>query len=356
MPKFPILLLSVTLASLSIMVVPQKAETIVFEAESFADIVEPMRVVQSDTGTSGNGFVELPLGSGQGWRGKGGGEVTYRIELDKGGEYTLWARTLWQDGCTNAMFMKANKGPQFVLGNDAIFQQWHWVKGQTMTLEKGVNLIKLANHSDGISMDKFVLTNDPLYLPEGLGQGITRFYDGFAGCDGDNTGSWDIRGGNWRVIPSIGESAGGVNDALAQWDPAGGIALGGFTTWKNYDLEVKMMQSSTGKVTLLYFHQDEENEMRLVCDSKDESTEVRLERITNGERSVLASQEFPLSFDHWYTIGLKREDDQLVAYIDEEVIFNIDWPSNQTQGQIGLSTQNTTGVYFDNVEVRFHES
>ncbi len=353
MRRASIVLLALLLAAFSVVRIPASIDTLIFEAESYATISAPMRVAHGDAKASGGAFVELPPGSGQGWRGQGGGTVTYRADLPQAGTYALWARARWNDGCTNAFFLSANGATPVVVGNDAIFGAWHWVKGQSMTLHEGLNYLRFANHSDGTALDKLVLTNDPRYLPEGLGEGITHFFDGFAGCDADNTGSWDFPSGKWRVIHAAGSGVGSVNDCLAQWSPQGGLALGGFSVWREYDARVKVMLSAPGTVALLFYYAGAQDTCRLVWESGEKTAVLRLERATVKEVRVLAETSTPLRIaDHWYELGYSYGEGHLVCSLDGQPLLDVQYDGS-TEGKIGLETVKSGGVYFDNVQVQF---
>ncbi len=354
MRKLTLLALSLLLTFLAFVPVPKESVTVVMEAESYATLEAPMHEVRDATGASGNAYVGLPSGSGQGWRGEGSGSITYRVDLPRAGAYRLWGRVLWKDGCTNAFFLSANEAPSVVFGNDAVFGQWHWVKGQVLSLREGVNRIAFANHSDGTALDKLILTSDPLYLPEGLGLGITRFFDGFAGCDVDNTGSWELLSGNWRVIRSVGQRA-GVNNCLAQWAPGGGLALGGFRIWKDYDARVKVMLSGPGSAGLIAYRTDAGNELRLVLDAGEEIAALRLTQTMSGIAKVLGEADAPrFHFDTWHELRLQYRSGGLICALDGRPTITVPMPDGQT-GRIGLVTANAGGVYFDNVDVQFRE-
>lgn len=347
------IILAMCLTPLAILAVPVEPTTIVLEAEGYADIVEPMRVVRDTQEASGGAYLELPLGSGLGWKGEGQGSMAYRVEAEREGEYTIWARVLWRDGCTNAFFLSANNQPKVVIGNDAIFEQWHWVKGQTLALNKGANQLTFANHSDGTALDKFILTNDPLYVPEGLGKGITRFFDGFAGCDADNTGSWEPVSGRWSVVKGIDEASGGVNDCLAQWSSNGGIALGGFTVWENYNFKMQMMLSGPGEVGIIFYRIDSDNEYRLVWADNEKESRITLEQVEGRHVNILATVPTErCQFDKWYEFGFRIDEQTIYCMLDGEEIFVRGFGSDR-RGQIGLLTRNSGGIYFDNVEVSF---
>jgi hypothetical protein len=329
--------------------VPGDAFTFVWEAEGFAEIQAPMRIRVGEVEASAGKAIELPLGCGQGWRGKGGGRVTYRVDVPRAGQYRLWARALWKDGCTNAVFLSANDGPRFVFGNDAVFNSWHWVKGQQLTLDKGLNYLVFANHSDGIALDKFILTDDPFYVPEGLGEDISRFFDGFAGCDADNTGSWEFLSGRWRVLRGAGEGAGGANDCLAQWDSQGGTALGGFPAWHDYDAKVRVMLPSAGSIGLAVFRQADGSGLRFECEVRKDGAYFRL----LGREGPLAEVSSPGNHvDRWIELALRFERDDVAGLVDGRPLLRASYDGPRT-GQIALFSKGSPGAYFDNVDVTF---
>lgn len=341
---------AVLLTLLSVQPVPKDAFTLVWEAEGFAAIQAPMRVQRGLNGASGASAVDLPSGSGQGWRGKGGGSVTYRVDMPRDGQYRLWARALWKDGCTNAFFLTANHGPRFVFGNDAVFGAWHWVKGQRVALKRGVNYIVFANHSDGTALDKLVLTDDPLYVPAGLGDDISRFFDGFAGCDADNTGSWEFPSGRWRVVRAAGEGSGGVNDCLAQWDPKGGLALGGFTAWHDYDAKVRVMLPGTGTIGLIAFRETASTGLRILCKIQEGETVYRLVDEKTGP--CAEAREPGTRADRWMELGLRLEGKEVVGLVDGRPLLRAAWRGPR-KGQIALFSEGAPGSYFDNASVVF---
>lgn len=343
---------AVLLAALSIAPFPGERETVIFEAEAFSEIAAPMRVADDAEGAGGGACIELPLGSGQGWRGEALGHVTYRVEVAKADAYTVWARVLWQDGCTNAFFMRVEGGPRLVVGNDAIFGAWHWVNSAPMAFAEGLNHLRVENHSDGTALDKLIVTNDPLFEPEGLGGHITRFYDGFGGCDGDNTGSWEFVSGRWRVFAPQAGFATGLEDTLTQLEPAGGAAYAGYASWADYDASVKFRLSGPSRMGLtLYAH--EASETAVVVDATGSTPRLAIEHYLRGE--CVERSEAPiaqLAYDNWYTLGYHQESGSAVASLDGDAVVAAP-PPPATAGRAGLIVYEGAGVFFDNVDIRF---
>jgi hypothetical protein len=353
MRRIGLIVVACALLPLSFTRTPEARDTIILEAENYAELVAPMRVARGDVQASGNTYLELPLGSGQGWRGLGTGSVTYRVAVALDGDYFVWGRFFWGDGCTNAAFMQVNAQPRIIIGNDAVFGVWHWVKALPQRMNGGINYITLSNHSDGIYIDKFVITNDPAYSPEGLGDGITYFYDGFAGCDADNTGSWTFVSGDWKVVKAVGDDAAGANDCLAQWNEAGGYALAGLDSWSVYSANLSMMCAKPALSGMVFGHCEGKGELRLLCQSDGRTARIWLEEHSGNEVIKLAEAEnVPFMFDRWYTIGFQRAAGAIEVVVDDNQVFSVSYDHSIT-GKIGLVTVSGGGIFFDNVDVRF---
>ena len=174
--------------------------------------------------------------------------------------------------------------------------------------QSAVNAVEIANHSDGVAFDKIIVTNDPAYLPEGLGEGVTRFYDGFAGCDADNTGSWEFLSGTWRIVRGAGDAAAAANDCVAQWAPEGGVAVTGYTAWKDYDMKVNVMFSDLATAGILFGRRDGQHEYRLLWSAAATQPRLMLTRLVDGQTTTLAEGPAPAAqCDRWYALGFERQ-------------------------------------------------
>lgn len=147
--------------------------TVTWEAEDEkGDIAAPF---QRRTGTrldkrprpqrnSGGGWVEIrDKANGDKKEGDGSdlpGHLIFKVNIPEEGQYTLWARVLWPDGCGNSFFVRQQGRNRRVLGEDGTYDSWHWIdlKGPKLTLSRGVNVIEVLNREDGVLLDQLQLT------------------------------------------------------------------------------------------------------------------------------------------------------------------------------------------------------
>ncbi len=143
---------------------------IVVEAEHYNVLQASMRVVSGDCKASGGKYVEYPLkrphAASENPAVKGdGGHATYKVRIPARGQYLVWIRRWWQDGCGNSFFLSVDGGsPQTI--QDATYQVWKWTKAtQAYSLSAGVHTFKLQNREDGARCDQILITNDARFSP-----------------------------------------------------------------------------------------------------------------------------------------------------------------------------------------------
>jgi len=353
MNRLALILTIGAVAVLAFQRLPSQEVTRIIEAEQYAELTAPMELVNDKQEASGAGYLQIPPGSGQGWRGNGKGRVTFRFDVPSGGLYVLWARTRWKDGCSNAFFMHWNQQAPIVFGNDAVFNQWHWVPSSALSLQKGVNYLVFSNHSDAVALDKLILTNDRLYMPQGLAEEVTHFFDGFAGCDADNTGSWQFESGKWRVLRNTAGAEAGPADCLAQLAPEGGAAFVGYPVWHDYDVRLKTMVTQQCRLTILFYSTGENDGCRLTCEIDKTGSLFRCETVTNGTVQPLSEPlRQPFLLGAWHDISITDSNNDITCSIDSKEIVKVPLSASRS-GRLGLVTSKG-GIYFDNVEVTFH--
>lgn len=152
-------------------VVAQSNTYVAFEAEDYNAIEGPFVKRQGRKAdkrprpqyNSGSGYVEIP-NKANGDRREGTndlpGHVRYRVNVPADGQYTVWLRCLFLNGCGNSLFFRRQGRPNQTAGNEGTYDAWIWTKvqGPKFSLRRGVNVLELANREDGVICDQIYLT------------------------------------------------------------------------------------------------------------------------------------------------------------------------------------------------------
>lgn len=138
------------------------SEFVVIEAENTLGApTGPLAVIKAND-ASGNLVLSIPLGAE-----KGKGASVYAVPELPHGEYTLWSRVLWHDGCANSIGCIVDQ--QQIVISDEIFKRWHWVPTlKTIKLGGSGKRLRLCNREDGVMIDQLVLTRDADFVPYGI--------------------------------------------------------------------------------------------------------------------------------------------------------------------------------------------
>lgn len=109
-----------------------------------------------------NRALVIPEGAG-----KGAGTARYTLAGLAPGDYTIWVRAYWDDGCGNSIGVVI--GGEEIVVTDEIFKRWHWVSAvRRVHLAGGQVELRLQNTEDGIMLDQLLLTPDPGFAPQGI--------------------------------------------------------------------------------------------------------------------------------------------------------------------------------------------
>jgi len=158
------------------------AATYCVEAETATTVESPMQVVRTDAppagikplaGVSSNAYLEVTLGVGKPPAVKAG-KAIYSFEVPEDGAYTLWLRTYWEGECSNSFLAQIDDHPAFVIGEDATYHDWHWVRypvskmTPAFRLSKGAHALVLTHREDGVRVDQVLLSTDRRFVPVGI--------------------------------------------------------------------------------------------------------------------------------------------------------------------------------------------
>jgi hypothetical protein len=121
-------------------------------------------------------------------------QLVYEFDVPSTDVYYFWAKVYWGiDECHNSFWIgfdkdvpaadwaslshdaRTPKEKAYLFGEDAVYLRWHWVRfnsgdlatGGGVKLTDGKHRLYLRAREDGLSIDKFLLTNDRDYVATG---------------------------------------------------------------------------------------------------------------------------------------------------------------------------------------------
>ena len=171
------------------------------------------------------------------------GRATFALEVTQAGKYHAWVRGRWGDECSNSISLAVGKSGGRGVGNDDVYNAWHWVEAGTYQLEAKTHEVVLVQREAGAAVEQILFTRDATLRPAGaivagkMGAGVRRFADSFARSPGHGLEGWDIVSGRWRIefsfdpnrIPNqyslVGKATGPQAAALVKGPPWRGCRL-----------------------------------------------------------------------------------------------------------------------------------
>jgi hypothetical protein len=318
-------------------------------------VVWPMEV--SIVGDMGEKGLRIAPKVGRGWLKEAGGKATYRFYAPEDGRYHIWANCLWFDKCTNAVFARIDDMDKAVVGNDNIYNQWHWVRGFSLKLERGAHDLELSNHSDHISLQNVLLTNSATMLPEEGGLIFSDiFYDGFDGCHIGNFASWKPVCGEWLVkIPD--EKPCFFENALIGKSQERALIIYRGDEWANFSLNVAVKSLPSTDVwaeTGICFGVEDPNRYHYLkwrpVDGGGKC-EMQICRNEFRETHVIGAFEIAWNNEIWNKVEISLDPADIAVKINDEELVKT--PIAYTvRGGIGLLLEGEATAYFDDIHVR----
>jgi hypothetical protein len=320
------------------------------------DLAKPVSIVWpceiTFVGDDGRKGLRIAPKIGRGWRGEAGGSADYKFYVPEDGRFTIWANCLWFDVCANAVFVQIDDIDKAILGNDPIYNKWHWVRGFDIDLEKGTHTLKLSNHSDHISLLEVRLTSSTATTPDGDATVFSNiFYEGFDGCDQGNFASWEIINGQWNVNaenPQICLEENiltGISDNNA-------MIIYPDDSWQDYylNLSAKLIQSDLqSKIGICFGLTDAENYFLLRLDP--EAGNGSIVRKSKSLENILTEFKFVWKDEKFNDIVLKCQADRIAVTINDSEPIELSI-ANPVVGGIGLKLIGHVKAGFDNIHIR----
>ncbi len=327
------------------------------------DVGRPLAIVwpfeTAIVGDEGEKGLRIGANIGMGWRGEAGGEASYRFYIPEAGKYHIWAYCLWFDECANAVFAQIDNLEKAIIGNDPMYNQWHWVRGFDVRLEKGTHTIVLSNHSDHISLQKVFLTNSSFATPEDCGPIFADiFYDGFDGCDEGNFGNWRAVQGKWGVR-NPDEPLRFEQNILTRRTKDDSFIVYRGDGWSDYSFniavrsEVSGSGATNGAIGLCFGLEDESryHQVTFKCAGQADVAVMELARRTPQEIKILASSQISWKHGKWHQVEIFLNQGEIAVKVDDSEHLRIA-VEYEVIGGIGLRLEGGIDAYFDDIHIR----
>lgn len=321
-----------------------------FEAEAASKIV-PVMEIRDDGEASGGKCIEIRQNAGTGLLGLARGYASYEITLPAPGRYTLWARTYWLDGCSNSFTVEIGD-EKYHFGEDSVFEKWHWNQLQLPAFESaGPIRIRIENREDGVKVDRFLITQDLNFIPQGKEGGITvvDFEEGLSGIVKPQTAS------RWNIAEH--EGVGGSRAfRLGEIDPpAREHALVDIYHGKEFVFRCHARaacEDLRGKNVRLIFDYRGDNDF--AC-ADFMNGRVSLLGITDGKEAVIATSNESLSpfiqiGDGYHLFEIQGGKGMLLVKFDGIPAIRLD--DNFVRGGAAGIGSTRGSVYYDNINIR----
>ncbi len=144
---------------------PPRDFHLVVEAESGA--VGGTFAVTEEDNTGGGKCIRIPT-LPKDFKGERGRAV-FTVDLPAARPAYIWLRAHWGGTCANSVHLQLPVGPQRIVGEDATYRAWHWVKGpQGVELPAGKVEIRIDQREDTLGIDQILITSDKEYVPQGV--------------------------------------------------------------------------------------------------------------------------------------------------------------------------------------------
>lgn len=306
------------------------------EAED-TESLEPSFEIDRDPECSNGKFLNHPEDTGSSWAEAGVGKATYTITIPVSGEYAFWGRAKWESGCSNVFFVhidniQPTRPKNILIGSKPMLAEmfnklttlytWHWGNCQIFNLSKGTHTLTLTNCDDGSALDKFLLTNDLDFIPEGINN--WEYRKSFNG---------KIPAG-WKLPPKAWDMESQASGAFLLRKAAVGNAPAFLDNIKAERFYFKCSLYSPDACNIYLNYNSTNNHLRLELRGKN----ISLYEVRDGKQEKLASEALNreiFSLQRTVLLELFREDNYLYLIHNSRLIFQAPVPLPQS-GAIGI--------------------
>ena len=311
-----------------------------WEAESAEEIITPFEI-KVDPQTSGGRFVQVSSGEGK---------LIHNLWIERTGEYTLWGRCKWTNGCSDSVLVIINEEHKSILGNDANYDVWHWVEGSSCLFHKGYNEIIIEDVERTVQVDSFLLTTSKKENIQQIDKAAIKinerieFNDDFYGWEG-----WKA---NWTAISEKWEIKDEHNlQYVEQISVEPSILFSGESFWRDYSVQAAVRVGDKGALGLLFYYQDIDNHYLARIVVLGDSTVLQVVRVVNGVDHILGEEEIPCKPNQWYLLRVEILGNDIQVLKNNKRILRV-YDSHFNSGMVGLFTSKMREGNFDDVKVQ----
>ncbi len=324
---------------------------IVIGAKSATHVVAPMVLIQ-EAASIDSPMIALPQ---TGLARADQGSTLMPFTADTAASYHVWARVRWNDSCGNSILLAVDAQNSRTIGQDSLYNAWHWVKAGQWQIAPGKHTIGLRGREDGVALSQILLVPDSDYQPtgpivSGREQFQTRvFADDFSRSPGSGLGEWQIISGKWGIEFTLDPNRIPYQYAFrAHQDNAAtqAMALISGPAWSGCRLAFSSLTVGKGELGVVLGKTSENSgalKANIVTDNDTASlrvTSAGRETIVDLGTKLLAAQWNRIVVEHWAWV--------LKISINDETVFT-DFSAGPYSGAVGLTASGADTI-FDNIE------
>lgn len=319
-------------------------------------IVWPMEVAIA--GDAGEKALRIGPKVGRGWKGEAGGQAEYKFYIPKAGKYYVWFYSLWFDECSNTVFVRIDNNEKIILGNDPVYNQWHWGRGFDVYLEQGTHRMMVSNHSDHVAIQKILFINSQTTRPGDSSVVFSDiFYEGFDGCDQGNFSQWDEFTGQWMVTNPVDQMNFSENVLLGNANNGKAFILYKPNPWADYSLNLKLkadLSGASGKgIAVCFGAKDKDRYYKLQFEkAKADGKALAMIIYKDGsDEKIIESFEVNWHDDKWGRLEISLLEGCIGINFGDKAKTKVKW-DKEIRGTVGFELKGETVGFFDDIHVR----
>jgi regulation of enolase protein 1 (concanavalin A-like superfamily) len=165
------------------------------------------------------------------------GIIAYSFTSCVASNQKLWARVIGKETGENRFWYRVNNGVWQLFTLASGTDNWTWVplSAETFLISSGENTLEIAYNTPGFSIDRFLITDDPEFVPVGFGLSEVYGPEIYLSNSGDDSNSGVSEDQPWKTIEKL-------NSVMAGLVPGTTVL---FKAGDTFEGEIKVVVSGT---------------------------------------------------------------------------------------------------------------